>query len=387
MRIGHRISLKLALLLMLPFTAPANDDVENVIAEVKAEFAPDRRQTVFEITHETQGDGMTVLKGVTSDKVALEELERALDMAAIPYVDSVKVYPDDKWAQVRIAVACFRTAPGHASEMATQGIMGQPVRLLEKKGDCWRAQMPDGYIAYVVDNSLQEKNVEEMNRWKTTDRVIVTSPYQTRVYRDKSLKGVRNVLTDVVNGNILEGHLADGAAVVEVRLPDGRTGFVAASDVENFDKWASQTFDAEKLLDLAYSMEGTPYLWGGTSVKTLDCSGLAKVCYFSNGIILMRDASQQALTGEKLTPERCRECEAGDLLFFGNPKTGKVTHVAIYDQNGRYVHSSGRVKRNSIDPKAKDYLPTPFLSVSRIKNSIGTKGITRVSDHPWYFKR
>ncbi|MDE7093221.1 MAG: hypothetical protein K2O43_07360, partial [Muribaculaceae bacterium] len=67
------------------------------------------------------------------------------------------------------------------------------------------------------------------------------------------------------------------------------------------------------------------------------------------------------------------------------PKTGKVTHVAIYDRDGNYIHSSGRVKRNSIDPEAEGYLSTPFLSYSRIKNSIGTRGITRVADHPWYF--
>ena len=132
-------------------------------------------------------------------------------------------------------------------------------------------------------------------------------------------------------------------------------------------------------------MEGTPYLWGGTSIKSLDCSGLAKVCYFANGIILMRDASQQALTGEKFKPEQWRELEAGDLLFFGNPETGKVTHVAIYDNSGDYVHSSGRVRRNSVDPESESYLTTPFLSASRIKSRLNTKGIVQAKNHPWFF--
>ena len=74
----------------------------------------------------------------------------------------------------------------------------------------------------------------------------------------------------------------------------------------------------------------------------------------------------------------------GDLLFFGT-RSGRVTHVAIYLDNGKYIHCSGRVKINSVDPEADDYLSTPFLSISRIDGQIGTKGITTVREHPWYF--
>ena len=170
-----------------------------------------------------------------------------------------------------------------------------------------------------------------------------------------------------------------------IKLPDDRRAYVDVSDVAPIEEWAAQNFNPEKILDIAYSMEGTPYLWGGTSTKAIDCSGLAKVSYFANGIILMRDASQQALTGTRIEASDWPNCQAGDLLFFGNPSTRRVTHVAIYDNNGNYVHSSGRVKRNSVDPESSSYLKTPFLHAVRIAGNEETKGITRARNHNWYF--
>ncbi len=171
----------------------------------------------------------------------------------------------------------------------------------------------------------------------------------------------------------------------KVRLPDGREGYAKAESLTPVKDWAAQQFDPQLILAVASSMEGTPYLWGGTSTKALDCSGLAKVSYLANGIILMRDASQQAVTGTRIEAKNWRDCRAGDLLFFGNAKTGRVTHVAIYDHDGRYIHSSGRVKRNSVDPESPEYLTTPFLHAVRIAGNEGTPGITPVKDHPWFF--
>ena len=380
----NKITLSIAVLALSAASAFASTPDE-LINNTKKAVAPDARQIVYEISSEQLPDGKVILRGKTSEQDVKNALMQAFADDGKQVIDSVTVFPTDKWAQVRISVCCFRTGPAHAAEMATQGIMGQPIRLLEKKGDWWRAQTPDGYIAYVVDNSLAEKSDDQMRQWRTAPRVIVTAPYQTHVYYNAVDRGPRDVVSDVVLGNILEGTYNPEAEVMEVTLPDGRKGFIATADVQPLDTWAQQSFDAEKILDTAYSMEGTPYLWGGTSIKTLDCSGLAKVSYFSNGIILMRDASQQALTGNNIAPDQWRTCEAGDLLFFGNPKTGKVTHVAIYDHDGDYIHSSGRVRRNSVDPESEKYLTTPFLHATRIKDSIGSNGITTVAAHPWYF--
>lgn len=371
------------------FTCAAESDIARalgVVDAVKARLAPDKRQIIYDVTVEPASDDRVLIDGIISEALVADSLVAALDAARLSYVNSLVVSPADRWALPKIAVANMRTTPGHGAEMASQALMGMPLRLLEKQGDWWRVQSPDGYIAWVVDNSLAFKTYDEMKKWRSAPRVVVTSIYQTRAYNSPSATGVREVVTDLVNGDIVE--LASSKAEkgrLRVILPDGREGWVASADVTPIVDWAAQNFDAQRILDMAYSMEGQPYLWGGTSTKSLDCSGLAKVSYLSNGIILRRDASQQALTGRRIEARDWRDCRAGDLLFFGNAKTGRVTHVAIYDSNGDYVHSSGRVKRNSVDPTSPTYLTTPFLHAVRIDGCEGTDGITPARNHPWYF--
>lgn len=361
--------------------------VKDKAGEIKKTYAPDKRQDIYEVSVYEGPDSKPVIVGKTSNRDAWNALQATFNDGN-GVSNLVVLLPDTNWAQPRISVACLRVGPSHAAEMATQAIMGQPVRVLEYDADGWyRVQTPDGYIGWTTSSSVVPKTDAEMKAWRNADRVIVTSPYQARVWQNEKTTNVREVVSDVVNGNILEGKYNAKKKRMEVTLPDGRKGWIDTSDVQPIEKWAAQDFNSDVILDMAYSMEGTPYLWGGTSAKTLDCSGLAKVSYFANGIILMRDASQQALTGKRIEAEDWPVCEAGDLLFFGNADTGKVTHVAIYDSEGDYVHSSGRVKRNSVDPNSDMYLTTPFLHAVRINGYEGTPGITYARNHPWYFEQ
>jgi SH3-like domain-containing protein len=360
--------------------------VTDAISQTKTKYAPDKRQIIYDVKAVYAKDSSVTITGKTSEASVKQQLFDALKAQGVKAKDELKVLPSDEWAQPRISVACLRVNPGHEAEMATQAIMGMPIRVLEKDGSWWHVQTPDGYIAWVIDNSLAPKTDAEMKAWREAKRLVVKSVYQTRAYTSAEANGVRDVVTDLVSGNIVEGsfdNVVNGR--VQITLPDARVCWVDTVDVTPIEQWAAQDFDADVILNQAYSMEGTPYLWGGTSIKTLDCSGLAKVSYLVNGIILMRDASQQALTGTRIEAKDWRSCQPGDLLFFGNAKTRRVTHVAIYDSNGNYVHSSGRVKRNSIDPESPDYLTTPFLHAVRINGNIGTTGITYARNHSWYF--
>ncbi|NJL64255.1 MAG: C40 family peptidase [Methylacidiphilales bacterium] len=86
------------------------------------------------------------------------------------------------------------------------------------------------------------------------------------------------------------------------------------------------------------------YLWGGTVAPNYDCSGLMQAAFASVGVCLPRDAYQQEAF---LSPISIGELEPGDLVFFGTPQ--KATHVGLYLECDRYIHSSGKEQgRNGI---------------------------------------
>lgn len=299
--------------------------------------------------------------------------------------DSIAVEP--RWAQVRVPVACMRAAKGHSSELASQAVMGTPVRLKQQDDDWWLAETPEGYEGWIIDNSLAHKTDDEMKRWRGARRLAVTSLDEACIYKRPGAIGPRQRVSGAVNGSIVEGVVVPGMDYVKVTLPDGREGYVSTAAVTPIEEWADQRFDSDKILDMAYAMEGSPYLWGGTSTKSADCSGFSKIAYYHNGIIIRRDAGQQAATGRRIEATDTTSLRAGDLLFFGNPETQRVTHVAIYDHDGMYVHSSGRVKRNSIDSTSRYYLDTPYLWAVNVGDCVGSDGIVKVADHPWYFNK
>ncbi|MGN1246541.1 MAG: NlpC/P60 family protein [Muribaculaceae bacterium] len=355
--------------------------MKQVVDSLKKAYAPDGRTAVWQIDCEEHYRAWT-LKGVVDNAVNKAVILNEAKRLGIEVVDSIAVLENSlekPWAIVKLAIASLRTDGRHAAEMATQAIMGMPVKVLEKKGDWYRVQTPDNYISYCPGNSLQLTTERGIKAWRNAKRYIVTA-YQSQMV---AKPGSDETVSDLVLGNILE-YKGKSGKWIKLATPDGREGYVAQADVKEFAQWAQQKPDMKLVEKTARRMMGAGYLWGGTSTKVTDCSGLAKVSYFANAIILQRDASQQALTGKRIAAEQWKQARQGDLVFFGS-KSGRVTHVGIYLRNGQYIHCSGRVKINSVDPNADDYLTTPFLSISRIDGEVGTAGIVAVKDHEWYF--
>ena len=366
-----------------------------VFNSVKEEFAPDRRSKTFEGKLEVSDKGDTIiLRGSTTELQAKEALIARLAEAGIEALDSMTTLPhpalgDKIYGVTNQSAINFRYTPNYSSESATQTIMGAPLQILEKRGGWTRAITPEGYIAWVSSGSIAYMNEAQFNEWRAAKKVIITTHYT--LFR-AGASDRADVVADGIMGNIVK-FVAAAGSYVKVELPDGREAFVPVAHTADFSNWlASRNPSAENILATARQFVGFPYLWGGTSIKAMDCSGFTKTVYFLNGVILERDASQQAKTGEDVEiTEDFGNLLPGDLLFFGSKATEekpeRVTHVGIHIANGEFIHAATSVRINSLLPDAGNYYEgsTRLVRVRRILTMIDKDpDIISVNKHPWY---
>lgn len=291
----------------------------------------------------------------------------------------------EQWVLVNVAAACMRTEPAHSSQLETQASYGTPAKVLSRSGEWYRLQLPDGYRSWMTGSSVVDMTPEQLDSWKQSDRLIVTQPRPVSAYSDSLNISDGNIAFDAVIGSIFQGRKPPGAKFTRVTLPDGRNGFMRSDDLEDFSLWSRKPPLIDTIMNTARSMTGVTYLWGGTTPKAIDCSGFTKVCFAAAGLILPRNASQQAVAGLSLDPADIDSFRQGDLLFFGTGTGNVVTHVAIYDGFSRYLHASGRVFESSFKPSHPLYLPRKVIAACRILGVDSPKDITTYADHPWYF--
>ena len=364
--------LSAALLLNVSgFCQNVNQLFNKINNEVRDTYAPDERDKTYEVAL-IDNKGKLTLVGSTTEKEAVDALLAKLSKAGIKAENKIDVLPSKKLNGKTYGIVCMSTASfncggSFSAESGTQALMGMPVRILEENNDDWyRCINMEGYTAWVITRSVKAMTEEEYKAYLAKPKVFVKTKYST-LYSEKNVNSLP--VSDLVWGCILIDEGKSGTWR-KVSVADGRTGYVPASDVIDLKAWIDSAVPTEKnIVETAKQFCGFPYVWGGTSIKGVDCSGLSKSAYFLNGYVLRRDASQQCKTGDSVdvhrfvegdyTKEALSNLRPGDLVFFGrkaeNGRRERVTHVAIYMGDGMIIHSSNIVRINSLIPGEKDY--------------------------------
>ena len=294
-------------------------------------------------------------------------------------------------AVVQTSTCYMRLQPDYESALETQELMGTVVEIVGKKSYWREIVSPQPYRAWTTSMTLVEMTAEQIKAYEKAPKYMFTGLYG-HVYTSPDENS--ETICDLVGGDVMRIVEKDGVRSctgqwVEVMLPSGVKGWIYKKDVKDLGKrtWIRKgqgseglvtSEQIESVISEAMKLRGVPYLWGGMSAKGVDCSGLVRICFLMNDILLPRNASQQVFCGKEIVVPRpdavgvtesavksgynkekalnaIKNLKRGDLVFFGNTETKRISHVGIYLGDGKIIHASHLVRVNSLIPGSKDY--------------------------------
>lgn len=113
------------------------------------------------------------------------------------------------------------------------------------------------------------------------------------------------------------------------------------------------------LTQVAHSLVGIPYVWGGTTEQGFDCSGFIQYVFASQNVQLPRTVSDMwNFTTPVSTPS------VGDIIFFQTYKPGP-SHAGIYMGDGKFIHA-GESRGVEVSELENSYWKQRYLGAKRV---------------------
>lgn len=240
---------------------------------------------------------------------------------------------------VVVPVANMYSKATEKSDVVSQAIYGSNVELLQSRGEWSRIQTSDRYKGWTPSRYL--RIVLTGNGYATSGPTVQVESLFANIYSEPDITKHKPVVTAPFetklelapedNSSKLPAHREGW---VQVRLPGQTLAWIQAGDVESDPKPLS----IAESIELAKRFLGLPYLWGGRSSFGFDCSGFTQMLVRARGIIMPRDADQQAAWNGVNAVER-GDLQPGDLLFFGS-SAKNITHTGMYIGDGQFIHDT-----------------------------------------------
>ena len=110
------------------------------------------------------------------------------------------------------------------------------------------------------------------------------------------------------------------------------------AEIDRLEKVASDTKKLNEAIILVKAQVGiTPWVFGGSTPDSWDCSGLVLWAYSHLGIDLYHSANAQRNSGTVVS-----EPKIGDIVSFNHPGSSSAFHSGIYIGPDEMVHAAGK---------------------------------------------
>ena len=243
------------------------------------------------------------------------------------------------------------------SEVVSQALYGAGVLSLEKKKGWVRIRTGDDYTGWVAAADITPLQDD----YAPDGRAVRVVELSANLYREPSTIKHAPILNLPWEARLelIPGYVDKSGRWLQVKLVNGQTAYIEQGNVS-----ADFTpLTVEQTIQLARRFLGITYTWGGVSSYGFDCSGFTQMLVRQRGIIMPRDAGEQASWSGAAPVER-KDLQPGDLLFFG-ASLEKIIHTGMYIGNGEFIHDTSDTHPGVQISKLDDMPWTKLLVAAR----------------------
>lgn len=127
------------------------------------------------------------------------------------------------------------------------------------------------------------------------------------------------------------------------------------------------SYSVDGLLSVANAQLGKRYVWAEEGPDTFDCSGFVYYCLRSCGVKTSRySASGFSNVSSWASVSSIGDLSVGDLLFFRNDNSSRISHTGIYIGGNQFIHASSSAGKVIISSITTSYWTRNFMLGRRV---------------------